>query len=103
MSQLQDIVKQTALQAPQYVGISYNDPDNEGFFDNHEVVDLNAPYFVSVGDLNNDTRLDMVITDDGQDHFWINDGTDVADNRADFTSFSFTYDGTGDDGFGSNS
>jgi len=97
-----DIVKQTALNAPQYVGVAYNSPSNEGFFDNHEVVNQNAPYFVSVGDLNNDGMLDMVITDDGADRYLINLGNGGA-GRAQFTDSTFQFQGTGDDGFGSNS
>ena len=33
-----------------------------------------APYFASVGDLNNDNRLDIVETDDGSDHYVLNHG-----------------------------
>ncbi len=97
-----DIVKQSALNAPQYVGVSYNDAGNEGFFDDHEVVNQNAPYFVTVDDLNNDNRLDMVITDDGADRYMINQGNG-ADGRADFIASTFQYQDTGDDGFGGNS
>ena len=97
-----DIVKQTALNPPQYVGVSYNDPANEGFFDDHKIVNQNAPYFVSVGDLNQDNRLDLVITDDGADRFMINTGND-AGGHAQFISNTFQFQNTGDDGFGSNS
>ena len=98
-----DIVKQSALQAPQYVGVGYNDPDSEGFFDDHEVVYTIAPYFVSVADLNNDQRPDLIITDDGADRYLINTGND-ADGHADFFSqtFSFDYTSEGDQGFGGN-
>lgn len=99
---LNDIVKQTALNAPQYVGVSYNSPGAEGFFDDHEVVNQNAPYFVTAGDLNNDSRLDLVITDDGADRYMINTGNG-ADGHADFISSTFQFQDTGDDGFGSNS
>ena len=34
----------------------------------------NAPYFASVGDLNNDDRLDFVETDDGTDRYMLNQG-----------------------------
>jgi len=50
---IDDIVKQTSLQSPTYVGIAYNDSTPQlGYFDTFEVVNNNAPYFVSVGDLN---------------------------------------------------
>jgi len=69
-----DIVKDTALAFPQRISISYNDPDNEGFFDVFDVVYDNAPYHVSVGDLNNDNKLDLVVTDDGSDRYLLNQG-----------------------------
>ncbi len=98
----EDIIKQTSLSEPLYVGIAYNDPDNEGFFDNYEVVNQQAPYFVSVGDLNKDGKLDLVITDDGADRYMINQGND-AQGRADFLSFTFSFDAASDSEFGSNS
>ena len=99
---INDIVKQTSLNAPLYVGVSYNPPTSEGFFDDHEVVNQSSPYFVSIGDLNNDNKLDLVITDDGADRFMINTGNGP-DGRADFVDSLFSFQGTGDDGFGSNS
>jgi len=100
-----DIVKQTSLQAPFFVGIAYNDPDNLGYFNSYEVVIQDSPYFVSVGDLNNDDRLDLVITDDGADRYLINTATG-GDGRADWSplqGFSFNGPGASDPGFGGNS
>jgi hypothetical protein len=103
-----DIVKQTSLMAPIYVGIAYNDVSAPGSFDSYEAVNLFAPYFVSAGDLNNDEQLDLVVTDDGQDRYMQNTGTGQ-DGKADFFTrvFSFSHQGDGgassDDGFGSNS
>jgi hypothetical protein len=92
---VEDIVKQTSLQSPTYVGIAYNDPNDEGIFnDNNEVIYDKAPYFVSVGDLNNDGRLDLVITDDNADRYMINEGNG-AGNRADFTEYVFSFNHTG--------
>jgi cytochrome c551/c552 len=73
-----DVVKDTALAFPQRVSISYNDPDNEGFFDEFDVVYDNAPYHVSVGELNNDNKLDLVITDDGSDRYLLNQGNNAS-------------------------
>jgi len=72
-----DIIKDTALVFPQRVSISYNDADNEGFFDFFDVVYDNAPYHISVGELNNDNRLDIVVTDDGSDRYLLNQGNDA--------------------------
>ncbi|MCH7700754.1 MAG: VCBS repeat-containing protein [Planctomycetes bacterium] len=97
-----DVIKDTALVFPQRVSISYNDPDNEGFFNVFHVPHEQAPYHMSVGDLNNDGRLDMVITDDGADRYDLNDGNGN-DEIADFTYRVFSFSGGGsDDGFGGN-
>ena len=64
-----------------------------------------APYFVSAGDLNNDDWPELILTDDGADRFYINQGQAIPE----FISypFSFSHSGisppAGDDGFGSNS
>jgi len=97
-----DIVKQTALTSPIYVGIAYNDAPGIGFFDTFDVVNQLAPYFFSVGDLNNDGRLDLVISDDGADRYMLNQGNG-SDGMADFLSYVFSFDSRGDDGFAGNS
>ena len=35
---IMDVVKQTSLQAPTHVAITYNDFDNEGFFDFYDII-----------------------------------------------------------------
>lgn len=97
-----DVVKQTALNPPQHVAIVYNNPSNEGFFNAYDVLYSLAPYFVSIGDLNNDNRIDMVISDDGQDRYMLNNGNG-SNGRATFTTKAFTYDSGGDDGFAGDS
>ena len=102
-----DIVKQTSLNSPLYVGVAYNNSTATlGFFDTFDVVNQLSPYFVSVNDLNNDDKLDMVITDDGSDRYLLNQGGGFV---PDFISFTFSFKNTGgngnssDDGFGSQS
>lgn len=97
-----DVVKQTALVPPQHVAVTYNNPANKGVYNAYQIVDSNAPYFVSVGDLNNDGRPDMVISDDGFDRFWLNNGN-AGNGQATFTSKFFQYQGPGDDGFAGDS
>jgi hypothetical protein len=102
-----DLVKQTSLNAPTYVGNAYNPGSGTGFFATYDVVNNLAPYFVSVGDLNNDNKLDMVITDDGDDRYILNQGGGFVPSFVDFV-FDFTLNGgsagAGDDeGFGSDS
>ncbi len=100
---INDIVKQTALNPPQYVGIAYNNSTSTlGFFDTYDVVNQASPYFVSVGDLNNDNLLDLVITDQGADRYMLQEpnGGFVPD----FLSYVFSFTGgASDDGFGGNS
>jgi hypothetical protein len=104
---IDDIVKQTSLQSPTYVGIAYNDSTAQlGYFDEFQVVNNLSPYFVSVGDLNKDGDMDLVITDDGADRYIINQGGGFTPSFVSFT-FSYSHQGAGgnaaDDGFGGNS
>ena len=103
---LMDVIKDTALNPPQYVGIAYNRPPNDGVFDILDTPHTFAPYFVSVGDLNNDGRLDMVVTDDNQDRYDLNTGNDALGRALFPVSRTFAFPsgaGYGDDGFGSQS
>ncbi len=102
-----DIVKQTGLNSPTYTGQAYNQPGTPGFFTTYQSVGPTAPYFVSVNDLNQDNKLDLVITDDGADRYLLNNGGGFVPG---FTSFPFSFDNLSspvdnpaDDGFGSQS
>ena len=110
---INDIVKQTSLNPPQYVGIAFNEgvaPD-QGFFDTYDAMTQPAaPYHVSVGELNNDNSLDLVITDDGADRYLLNQGGGFVPDWLSYP-FQFVHSGgscpgsgcpAGDDGFGSN-
>ena len=94
-----DILKDDALNAPQGVSISYNNPANEGFYNVYEIPYNNAPYHITVGDLNNDGLLDVVVTDDGSDRFMLNTGNGP-DGLANFQTKTFVNTNTGD--FGGN-
>lgn len=72
-----DIVKDTALNAPQLVRINYNSSSSEGTFPVFDEPHTLQPYHTVVGDLNNDGRPDMVITDDFEDRFRYNRGNDA--------------------------
>ena len=102
-----DIVKDTALNPPQYVGVAYNNNGSVGSFGAHkESFPSMAPYHITIGDLNNDGANDIVVTDDGADSYLLNNGND-ANGLANFNRFLYTFSGgtgaTGDDGFGGNS
>jgi hypothetical protein len=108
---LRDVIKNTGLQTPQRVSAAYNRPvpgtcseaDPSKCFDVFQVVSTQSPYFVSVGDLNNDNRLDLVVTDDADDHFHLNNGNDAL-GRVNWSTAIFAHiTSGGDDGFGSQS
>jgi FG-GAP-like repeat len=97
-----DILKDDALNAPQGISISYNDGPSPGFFGTYQMAYNFTPYHFSVGDLNNDTLPDMIVSDDGQDQYILHTG--VVGGLATFTAaLPFTYSGGGaDDGFAGN-
>ncbi|MFT5049719.1 MAG: hypothetical protein ACI8QZ_001112 [Chlamydiales bacterium] len=98
-----DVVKDTALNAPQLVRAIYNDPGNPGFFSIFEDFHAEQPYHTNVGDLNNDGRPDLVMTDDAADRYRYNLATDGL-GRVDWgPAKTFQFEGGGgDDGFGGN-
>ncbi len=103
---LNDVVKDTALTAPQYVGIAYNMPPNDGVFDLFHTPHALSPYFVSIDDLNNDGRLDMVVTDDNRDRYRLNLGNDALGRAQWSTALQVGYPAEAlyaDDGFGGQS
>jgi len=97
-----DIVKDTSLNAPQYVAASYNNPNNPGFFNIFHSFHTNAPYHVSEGDLNNDGRTDLIISDDASDRIRINTGVDALGRVTWSSALTFDFISGGDDGFASN-
>ena len=80
------------------VNLIYNDPDNEGFFDILHNPYFGAPYHVTPGDLNRDGKPDLLISDDAQDRYMLNEGNDGL-GRVIWSS-PHTYNT--DDGFASN-
>jgi VCBS repeat protein len=99
---INDVVTQEAGSC----SIAYNLPPDPVPFDLFDTPHAMATYFVSVGDLNNDSKLDMVMSEDGQDRYLLNQGNDPL-QRAIFGSanvFAFPGGaGYGDDGFASQS
>lgn len=98
-----DILKDDALNAPQQVSISYNNPAAAGNFNAYQQAYGNAPYHFAVGDLNNDMLPDMIFSDDGQDRYKLMTGVGVNGQATWGPEVAFTYTGGGsDDGFGGN-
>ena len=86
-----DVIKDRGSSAtlpPLRITISYNDPRNEGFFDTLDITYTGNPYFVQIGDLNDDNMPDIVIDDDGIDRYLLNQGND-ANGFAVFQTFLF--------------
>ena len=97
-----DVIKNTSLNAPQYVAASYNDPNNVGVFNIFDSFHTEAPYHTSEGDLNNDGRLDLIISDDALDRIRINTGVDPLGRVVWSPALTFDFLVGGDDGFASN-
>jgi hypothetical protein len=98
---LNDVVRQEQSA----IDIAYNSPSDP--FDTIASAYTGLTYYVSTGDLNNDGRLDMAVSEDGDDSYLLNVETS-SDGIASFIAFtySFSHSGSGgpasDDGFGSN-
>ncbi len=98
-----DILKQSTYNTPTRVYIAYNDPANVGQFLSYDQAQSGSPYFVSSGDLNNDGRPDVVVSDNGADKFMINTGNEASPPfDATWQVQTFNFLSGGDDGFGSN-
>ena len=78
--------------------VSYNNPNNGGTFNLLDPPYSGAAYHVSSGDLNQDDRLDLLVSDDGLDRYILNLGNDAL-GRVVWGPFQ-TYNI--DDGFASN-
>jgi hypothetical protein len=97
---VKDVVKDSALGSPQEVSVSYNDPNNVGHFNLFQATAaVGAPYHVNTGDLNADGKLDMIVSDDGQDFAKFNLGNDPLGRVIWGANKSYTYVGGYDDGF----
>lgn len=92
-----DVVKHTSLAAPTHVAIAYNDTENEGFFVTFDVLYNLSPYFITVGDLNGDEVMDIVVVDDGTDRFLRGTNLD-SQGRRNYEQGTFP----GSNGFGGN-
>jgi hypothetical protein len=72
---LNDVIRVNTLTGGQDVAVYYNNPANPGMsFTGPSTIVGNAPYGMNMADLNNDGMVDVVVADDGQDAYIINNG-----------------------------
>ena len=70
-----DVIRVDTLTTGQDVNVLYNNPANPGNSFNGPVsITGNAPYGMNLADLTNNGLIDIVIADDGQDVYMINNG-----------------------------
>ena len=75
MDERVDLLKQTSYQRPSVAFAVYNDAEEPGELRARQDLYTGRPYFVSTGDLNNDERPDVVISENGLDRHVYNLGT----------------------------
>ena len=93
-----DVVKNWAAA----VRAIYNNKNQPGFFNLYTSPYGGAAYHTNTGDLNNDGRIDLIISDDGSDRHVYNLGTD-AFGGVEWGPFkTFQFLAGSDDGFGGN-
>lgn len=98
-----DVLKQVSYAFPVTTKVAYNDPVNPGSYTSQVNAYEGWSYFVSSGDLNQDGRLDIVVTHNLDDGYLLNQGN-LPGGEVDWSDlYSFDFLAGGDDGFGSNS
>ena len=96
-----DVLKNTNLSDPIFVGVLYNNPSNEGFFNiKQELSTSTSAYHVSSGDLNKDGRIDLILSDDNLDRFHYNTGNDQFGRVVWGPPMTYQFLTGGDDGLG---
>jgi hypothetical protein len=106
---LKDIVRSSGVTgfsgAGSLISVAYNDPANIGFFPSatyQAQVGSGATYHVDVGDLNNDNRPDIIMSDDGGDGYRYNLGVDALGRVSWGALHTYSYVTGSDDGFAGN-
>jgi FG-GAP-like repeat len=82
--------------------LAYNHQTNTGTFTLVHNPYSSAVYNMDAADLNNDGRIDLVVSDDGFDAYLYNTGTDALGRAIWAPAKSYQFLSGGDDGFGGN-
>jgi hypothetical protein len=92
---LKEVLKVTTLggNPTDHVAVMRNNPANPGFFDNYTMIDTTSPYHVNYGDLNNDGKPDVIVSEDVTDRYLLNTTATVGAAPT-FSSFQFSGDAT---------
>lgn len=100
-----DLLKQSSYLKPSVCYVAFNDPEEPGTFRTMENAYEGRPYFVSPGDLNNDGRLDIVLSENGLDRHMVNLKPEPSDEASirwgEPRAFEFLFGG--DDKYAGNS
>ena len=76
MDGLKEVLKVSTLGGgPDHVAVMRNNPAAPGTFDNYTMFDTISPYHVTYGDLNNDNKPDVVVSEDQTDRYYLNNTT----------------------------
>lgn len=81
----------------------YNDPGNVGVFATSQTLFTGSPYYASAGDLNQDSKLDVVVSHNSTDRFKLNTGNDVNGEVIWSSATQVSFVTGSDDGFAGDS
>ena len=96
-----DILKQTNSNAR--IEVAYNQLGAAGNFSSLQTVYTGSPYFASTGDLNDDGRLDVIVSENGLDGVVYNTGNDASGEINWSNLVPFDFISGSDDSFAANS
>lgn len=95
-----DVMKSSSGTPPIQLSVAFNNPSSVGAFSLFKTYPVGSPYNANHGDLNNDGRLDLLVTDDLKDRVHINTGNTAFGDVAWTAPVFYQFLAGEDDGFG---